>query len=54
MSNLTNVYAYLRNNYSELDDVNVLYSNKSISYLDTLLSDFNNEKFIFVYKEVIN
>lgn len=49
MSNLTNVYAFLRNNYADID---IYFGNKPITYLDILFG-LENEKFLFIYKEVI-
>lgn len=44
-SNLTNVYAHLRNVYHNVD---ILFA-KPVSYIKTLAVD---EKVVFIYKEV--
>lgn len=51
MSNLINIYAYLRNNYSDID---VKFDSKPITYLERILggSYFDNEKYLFIFKEV--
>lgn len=47
-SNLTNVYAYLRRTF---EDVDMKYS-KPVSYVKTLSENLRQEKVIFVFKEV--
>lgn len=47
MSNLTNVYAYLRDKFT---DVNMLLG-KSPSFIKTLAA-IDNQKIIFIFKEV--
>ena len=48
MSNLTNVYAYLRDKFQ---DVDMLFG-KSPSFVKTL-AGIDSQKIIFIYKEVI-
>lgn len=47
MSNLTNVYAYLRDKFQ---DVDMVYG-KPPSFIKTL-AGIDNQKIIFIYKEV--
>ncbi|KAG5684863.1 hypothetical protein PVAND_014073 [Polypedilum vanderplanki] len=46
MSHLTNIYAFLRNNYSNVD----IYFNKPLSYIKTI-TGISNQKIILIYKE---
>lgn len=48
MSNLTNVYAYLRENSLDVDVLLI----KPISYIQTLVN-IDDQKVILIYKEVI-
>lgn len=47
MSCLTNVYAYLRDKYPDID----MLFGKSPSFIKTL-TGIDNQKIIFIYKEV--
>jgi hypothetical protein len=47
MSNLTNVYAYLRDKFQDVD----MMLNKPTSYIKTL-TKCNDQKVIFIFKEV--
>ena len=47
-SNLTNVYAYLRRTF---EDVDMIFS-KPVSYIKTLAGVQRNEKIVLVFKEV--
>jgi hypothetical protein len=47
MSNLTNVYAHLRNKYSDID---MLFA-KPPTYIKTL-TGIKNEKILFIFKQV--
>lgn len=49
MSNLINIYAFLRNNYADID---VYFGNKPVTYLRRILEGFGDEKYLFIYQEV--